>query len=119
MDSPRLFPISEDQLVCFNDVYKILLSSILLPIVVPVFFVYALAAVSNFIGINICSTSLGLFSFLCMCGLFLGFQKFDALITKITEKHLNKRIGVVTDRKLYPIRFSKRLFEKKQKSLLL
>jgi hypothetical protein len=119
MDSPRLFHISEDQFVYFNDVYKILLSSILLPIVVPVFFVYALAAVSNFIGINICSTSLGLFSFLCMSGLFLGFQKFDALITKIIEKRLNKRNSVVTDGKPDSLRFSKRLFEKKQKSLLM
>jgi hypothetical protein len=54
-----------------------------------------------------------------MSGIFLGFQKFDALITKIIEKRLNKRNGGVTDEKTSPSRFSKRLFEKKQKSLLL
>lgn len=119
MDSLRLFHISEGQFVYFNDMYRILLSSILLPIIVPVFFVYALAAVSNLAGINICSTSLGLFTFLCMSGIFLGFQKFDALITKIIETRLNKRNSVATHGKPDSLRFSKRLFEKKQKSLLL
>ena len=119
MDSLRLFPISEGRFVYFNDMYRIILPSIVLPIVVPICFVYALDAASDFIGNNIYGISLGLISFLCMSGLVLAFQKFDALITKIIEKRSNKRNGGVTDEKTSPSRFSKRLFEKKQKSLLL